>query len=190
MRKVGFLFLGALLGCVSTNYNSLYNHPAVMDYTISPYYDTDKIKIVAIFPRFDGAPKSSLERIAYDAAALQLLKTGKIDVVDRVELENILKEQEFSRSGLVDEKTAVKIGALLGAQAVLFLDFISAENDLDSYIVRVSTKLVEVETGRILYVASAIGGGWDMETAVSEAIKNALKPLIKRTNPTKDERGD
>ena len=166
------------------------NNPYVLDYTFSPKFNPDSIGTVAVFSRLEGAPKPSLDKVAYDAAALQLLKTGKVDVVDRARVEDILKEQEFSRSGFVDQKTAVRLGKLLGARAVLFMDFISFEEDLDSYTVRVNVKLIDVETGRILYVASALGGGWDIESAVSDAVKRALKPLLRRTLPGEGQRMD
>jgi len=166
------------------------NDPYVLDYTFSPYFSPDSIGTVAVFSRLEGAPKPSLDKVAYDAATLQLLKTGKMDVVDRARTEEILREQEFSYSGLVDQNTAVRLGKLLGAKAVLFLDFISFEEDIDSYIVRVNAKLIDVETGRILYVASALGGGWSLEEAVSNAVKTALKPMILKAVPGEGQQYD
>ena len=182
--------LSLLLSCATLNPQHYENNPYVLDYTFSPKFNPDSIGTVAVFSRLEGAPKPSLDKVAYDAAALQLLKTGKVDVVDRARVEDILKEQEFSRSGFVDQKTAVRLGKLLGARAVLFMDFISFEEDLDSYTVRVNVKLIDVETGRILYVASALGGGWDIESAVSDAVKRALKPLLRRALPGEGQRMD
>ncbi len=173
----------ALVSCASLNPERYESNPYILDYTFSPKFDPDSVGTVAVFSRLEGAPKPSLDKVAYDAAALQLLRTGKVDVVDRARVEEILKEQEFSYSGFVDQKTAVRLGKLLGAHAVLFLDFINVEEDMDSYTVRVNAKLIDVETGRILYVASALGGGWDIETAVSDAVKRALKPFVKRSVP-------
>ena len=177
------LFLG-LVSCATLNPQHYENNPYVLDYTFSPKFNPDSLGTVAIFSRLEGAPKPSLDKVAYDAAALQLLKTGKVDVVDRARVEDILKEQEFSYSGFVDQKTAVRLGKLLGAHAVLFLDFINFEEDMDSYTVRVNAKLIDVETGRILYVASALGSGWDIESAVSDAVKRVLKPLLKKAVPS------
>ncbi len=166
------------------------NDPYVLDYTFSPKFNMDSVGTVAIFSRLEGSPKASLDKVAYDAAALQLLKTGKIDVVDRARIEDILEEQEFSMSGFVDQRTAVKLGKLLGARSVLFMDFINFEEDIDAYTVRVNVKLIDVETGRILYVASALGVGWDIESAVGDAIKTALRPFLKRAVPGEGQRDD
>ncbi len=182
MRYVLFIVAALTLSCASLQ-RRIENDPYVLDYTFSPKFRIDSIGTVAIFSRLEGSPKASLDKVAYDVAAMQLLKTGRIDVVDRARIEDILKEQEFSRSGFVDQSAAVNLGKLLGARSVLFMDFINFEEDIDAYTVRVNVKLIDVETGRILYVASALGGGWDIESAVGDAIRRALRPFLKRAVP-------
>jgi len=189
MRYVLLVVAAFTLSCSSLQ-RRIENDPYVLDYTFSPKFRIDSIGTVAIFSRLEGSPKPSLDKVAYDVAAMQLLKTGRIDVVDRARIEDILEEQEFSRSGFVDQNAAVKLGKLLGARSVLFMDFINFEEDIDAYIVRVNVKLIDVETGRILYVASALGGGWDIESAVSDAVKTALKPFLKRAVPGEGQRED
>ena len=44
-----------------------------------------------------------------------LVKTNKFDVVERSRMKDILNEQEFSESGYISPKTAVKMGKLIGA---------------------------------------------------------------------------
>jgi len=44
-----------------------------------------------------------------------LTKTNKFNVVERSRMDDILKEQDFSKSGYISEKTAVKMGELIGA---------------------------------------------------------------------------
>ncbi len=152
----------------------------VLDYTFSPKFSADEVSPVAIFTRMENSPSPVLSKVAYDAATLSLLKTQRIDVVDRQKIEEILKEQEFSQSGLVDPDKAVELGKLLGAKTVLFMDFIRFESDIDAFQVRLTVKLIDVETARILYVASALGAGWNEEEAVMDAVKTALKPVIKK----------
>lgn len=48
-----------------------------------------------------------------------------LKVVDRENLERILEEQRLSLSGVVDEQTAVRVGNLMGAQAVLSGDVVN-----------------------------------------------------------------
>lgn len=56
---------------------------------------------------------------AYATTALTGINDPFIKVVDRENMDRILAEQRLSMSGVVDEQTAVKVGNLMGAQAVL-----------------------------------------------------------------------
>ena len=47
--------------------------------------------------------------------------TGGVAVIDRRHLREVLSEHKLQVSGMVDERTAARIGQLLGAQALLFL---------------------------------------------------------------------
>lgn len=47
--------------------------------------------------------------------------SGAIEVLDRANVERILGEQKFSNSGLVDEKTAVELGRLLGSPTLVIV---------------------------------------------------------------------
>jgi tetratricopeptide (TPR) repeat protein len=77
--------------------------------------------IVAVLP-FTASDKSTSMASKVQAHAMTAL-TGTQDpflkVVDRENLERILEEQRLSLSGVVDEQTAVRVGNLMGAQAVL-----------------------------------------------------------------------
>ncbi|MBL8001498.1 MAG: hypothetical protein JNL05_06010 [Flavobacteriales bacterium] len=56
---------------------------------------------------------------AYATTALTGINDPFLKVVDRENMDRILEEQRLSLSGVVDEQTAVKVGNLMGAQAVL-----------------------------------------------------------------------
>lgn len=143
-----------------------------VDYTISPMMNFDTIKTIAVFTE---------NQILYDEAALNLLKTGKFDVIDRQKIDEILEEQEFSYSGLVDRETAVKVGKLLGANLIAFVERISSDRDFDAYESKISVKIIDVQTGRIMYVATAYGQSYEsMDDALKEGCKNAFYPLVKK----------
>jgi tetratricopeptide (TPR) repeat protein len=50
-----------------------------------------------------------------------LSSTGEIEILDRANVDRILREQKFSNSGMVDEKTAVELGKLLGSPALMIV---------------------------------------------------------------------
>lgn len=65
--------------------------------------------------RADLAPKVQ----AYATTALTEVNDPFLKIVDRENIERILEEQRLGLSGVVDEQTAVRVGNLMGAQAVL-----------------------------------------------------------------------
>lgn len=50
-----------------------------------------------------------------------LTATGQVEVLDRSNIEKVLKEQKFTNSGLVDESSAVELGRLLGSPVLLMV---------------------------------------------------------------------
>lgn len=62
---------------------------------------------------------------AYATTALTEVNDPFLSVVDRENIDRILEEQRMGMSGVVDERTAVSAGKLMGAQAVLMGNVIS-----------------------------------------------------------------
>lgn len=61
----------------------------------------------------------NLGRAAADELATQLVQTGKFTVIERAQLDAILREQNLGASGAVTPATAAKVGKLLGVQLLL-----------------------------------------------------------------------
>ncbi len=91
---------------------------------------------------------------AYAMTALTRTKDPFMRIVDRENMDRILEEQRLGLSGVVDEQTAVRVGNLMGAQAVLMGTLIdyrespgqlrrSTKNGFESYSVQMTNK----ETG-------------------------------------------
>ncbi|OGQ13213.1 MAG: hypothetical protein A3D30_01360 [Deltaproteobacteria bacterium RIFCSPHIGHO2_02_FULL_43_33] len=90
------------------------------------------------------------------------LKTNRFKVLERTRLDKILEEQQLGLTGIIDEKKASKIGALLGAKALLSGEIIFSHNadDLDletnkktgsHAVYNAHLKLVSVERGVIIW---------------------------------------
>ena len=60
-----------------------------------------------------------LGEAASDELATQLVRSGAFTVVERQQVDAILREQHFGLSGAVNAATAAEIGKILGVQAVL-----------------------------------------------------------------------
>lgn len=87
-----------------------------------------------------------------DMLVTDLASTGAFNIVEREELEKLLREQELSLSGMVDDSGAVRIGRLLSAGILVYGSFVTSGT-----VLRVDAKAVETESGTILCVASASG---------------------------------
>lgn len=106
----------------------------------------------------------------------QLVQVKNIRVIERAQLENLMKEQGFSRSGLADPATMSKVGKVLGVDVLIF----GIVNRLDvketggislgplkvsgvKAEVGMSVRIVRVDTGEIL--ASVTGEDSNTDTS-------------------------
>ena len=93
-----------------------------------------------------------LERGLADMIATDLATSGGLHLVERRDLDKILREQELGLSGAIDESTAPRIGRLAGASRIAFGSFA-----VDSGLLRMDAKVVDSETGAFAAAASAQG---------------------------------
>jgi len=73
-----------------------------------------------------------------------LSKSSQLIIVERTRLQEVLKEQALSMTGLVDSSTAQKVGDLLGA-AYVISGTISQSGDW----IRIDANIVKTETGQL-----------------------------------------
>lgn len=74
----------------------------------------------------------------------ELSKSDKIVLVERRQLEGVLREQALQMSGMVDSSTAQKIGTLLGAQFV-----VSGTINKTGDWIRLNARIIKVTSGHI-----------------------------------------
>ncbi|MEX2465493.1 MAG: CsgG/HfaB family protein [Gemmatimonadota bacterium] len=70
-----------------------------------------------------------------------------IQVVERAEIQDMLREQDLALSGRLDESSAIQVGKLLGAQYVLHGQVTSILEDM-----RMDIRAIDVETSEIIAV--------------------------------------
>ncbi|MBQ5877130.1 MAG: hypothetical protein IIW71_04980 [Treponema sp.] len=83
-----------------------------------------------------------------DALTEAMFNTGKVKIIERSNLEAILKEQKFQASGLVNEETAKSIGMIAGVDFVCY----GTLKDIGSGFTA-NIRVVDVETGEICAMA-------------------------------------
>ncbi|MBD5426645.1 MAG: hypothetical protein HDR38_03700 [Treponema sp.] len=92
----------------------------------------------------------SIETYVTDALTEAVFDTGTVRIIERANLENILSEQQFQSSGLVNEDTAKAIGSIAGADYVCYGTIKDSGTTL-----LVSARVVDVENGEICAMSRA-----------------------------------
>ena len=103
-----------------------------------------------------------------DMLVTSLVESGKFIVIERAELDEILKEQGLGQSGLVTPQSAAKVGQLLGIQRIItgsITEFGSKKNKVGGGFggfnlgvstttarVTVDMRIINVNTGEITMV--------------------------------------
>jgi TolB-like protein len=79
-----------------------------------------KNKTVAVYG-FDvnGRANDSFASYSTEKLTHEIVEAGKLNVVERSRIDRVMKEQQFSQSGLVDADSAARIGKLLAVDAVI-----------------------------------------------------------------------
>jgi hypothetical protein len=91
--------------------------------------------------KVDGEAARGIEVFVENA----FVNVGKVRVVDRANIQQILKEHEFQSSGVIDESTAVEIGKLSGADIIV----IGSVNRVGT-LFYLNIKLIAVESAEII----------------------------------------
>jgi hypothetical protein len=119
----------------------------------------DVQRIAVLYPR-GGAPEwsSAYNRLEGATFRLKALRQN-LRIIDRSHLTTIVSEQRFQVGGLVSEESAIHIGRMLGVDSVLIYridgptlrDRFFARQYSDLFPVTVTTKIIRVESGEVVY---------------------------------------
>jgi len=144
-----------------------------------------------------GAETGSSGSIVANAVTLELMKVPSVILVERKKLHSILEEIKLGMSGLTDEKQAIKVGKLLGANAVIlgttsqfgtstipiFLGLFTVYKDV--YNVAADIRIVDVETGMVVFSgsnsASSTQSYEDAASKVAQGIVAKYGEAVSRT---------
>jgi len=138
---------------------------STIDVAINKKVDvTKKLNKIVVFP-FEIKSAHWGDEFS-DSITHYLFKTGRVDVVERQELEKILKEQRLSMTGLLDSDKSARVGKLLGADVMVLgrgtaLDIGQRDQEGKNLVDTFMLKVVSVETGSLLItVRKEPGTAW------------------------------
>ena len=118
-------------------------------------------------PEFQG--KQAGEIVA-EWLITALVKTGRFEVVERAQLQKILKEQQLGMSGVVNQETAAKVGELLGVKVIVTGAVIQFGSTLD-----VNARLISVEDGSILKAERLRAGNLESVEGLMAGLADSMK---------------
>ena len=130
----------------------------------------DKISIVELTGRVYGdAVKNQIGTLF----TMELMKRGYA-VIERSQIQSILKEQEFQASDITTNEGAAKAGAVLNVPAVLMIDIPKYKEKME-----MSAKLIDVEDGTILWIGTGSGStGKTLATIAGAAVGAAAGAVV------------
>ena len=131
-----------------------------------------KINIAILTIKPSGGITKGESELITDRLNIELFKTGQVNMVERNEMSEILKEQGFQQSGACsDDACLVEMGQLLGVQ-----DVISGSLGRLGSLVIINLRMIDVATGKIMRVVSR-----DVEGELQDVIKllpNTARELL------------
>jgi hypothetical protein len=116
----------------------------------------------------------------------RLVVSGRFTVLDRANIESVLKEREFQVSGMVNDQDVVTAGKYLGADFVVVAKISKVG---DTYFI--SAKMINIKTGVIANQTSAQGEGKistliDLSGQVGEVLSGGAVTAQSATGESKD----
>lgn len=158
MRKSVFLLLLiAIVTCVTTA-----AYPA----------EFKKTKVAVVDFQENGAfDVKDVGKIVAEWFTTALVNTGRFDVIERRLLQQILEEQKMGVTGLVDPRSASKLGKILGVKTVV-------SGTVQSYdgVTEINVRLLNVETGSIITAESFKGGS---ASSLNKLVHDAATKIVR-----------
>jgi curli biogenesis system outer membrane secretion channel CsgG len=140
---------------------------------------------------------------AQDVFVTELVKSGKFRVVEREQLEALMKEKGLTLSGDVDPKTAVRVGKLLGVNYLL-TGAVTEYGNTDvsgggggvfagkrKFVAALNARIIDTSTGEIAWADEAsqeessvrvsvfgVGGGVDDNRMFDKVMKPCIQKLV------------
>ncbi len=171
-----------------------------------------KVKKIAIIPFTDapgkfGQPVKNSGTLVGDVLVSEISRLGKYTIVERSQVNKVLREQGFQMSGAVDASTAKEVGKILGVDAVLlgslseyrivkvtpwygwialpaavigigWIVYTLSQHDVA--IVGMTIRVVDVKTGRVMFTSDGKGTGSSYMDAARQCAKMISNRLIGR----------
>ena len=111
-----------------------------------------KIGILEFQALNEEARKDNFGKIFTEVLTTSFVKSEAFKIIEREQLQKILKEFELTQSGIIDTSNAKQIGKMVGADAIVIGSVTKIGNDM-----RLDARIIDVESGIILTAEKSEG---------------------------------
>ncbi len=171
-NRIAVLIAALLLVCSSWAQRPAEKHEQTNDSNNVKTISSITIAISDFESKAPGNPE--LGRQISDIVTARLSIFNQFKLVERSELDEVLKEHELNLSGMADTGQATKVGKLLGARIMVFGKAFPVDEDL--YIV---AKIVGTETSQVKGVIAKGKLEGELSTIIDELVENLAEGLEK-----------
>lgn len=139
---------------------------------------SDTLAVLPFSVNAKGQEAQQMGDVLAESVSVRLVNTKIVRVIERAQLEQLVKEAAISQTGLMDEKTVQSVGKLIGAKYLVVGNVIVIENAL-----QVTGRVLDVKTGEIL-IASQVAGPKENLFALGQRlatnIENQMKGCVRK----------
>ena len=139
-------------------------------------------KIAILEPTSSGTNIDEGTRIAIrELISSAIVNTNSYIIVERSQLDKVIKEQHFSHSGFVDDSQAIQIGRLTGANKVI-LSVVSATGNrvmLSVKLLDVTTATIEKQKAKVLSSVELLDAVESIAAELLSGANNTIKPELR-----------
>jgi len=159
----------------------------LMAFAMAATAQNKKMKIAVMdFKAGVGVNVNEVEGLS-DMLINTMYESGKFNIVERSQINQVLKEQKFQASELTYEQVA-KVGRILGVESVLVgtVNFLAEHKNLDGSVTgeyNVDVRAVDVESGEVVTTAGAAKSSGSTYRALMERIGRQLAANLMEEEP-------
>src|SRR3972149_8406839 len=132
-----------------------------------PVWAGEKLK-VAVYDLEAYGVEESLAQSVSDLLRTELFRGGNFHVMERKQMEKILKEQKFQMSGAIGEEDIVELGKILSVQLMAM----GSMNRLGKKFI-LNIRLVDVEEGKLKAAET-------VEVYSEDELTNGIRTIVKK----------
>jgi hypothetical protein len=145
--------------------------PAALAQQPAPAKPASGKELIAVLELEAAGADRNLAAALTDSLRESLLKTGRFTLVERAQLDEILKEQAFQQTGCTTQECAVQVGKILGVRKMVSGRVVK----LDETHWRLSVSLLDVETAQTVRTESVTHTG-----DIVSLVERGTQPLAER----------